>query len=728
MHSVEIKDLEGIGFATASNVYDVYSDSHDKDDFERVIDGLILEKYATEDIKKYIKSLPNNQKRIATLSIVGDDHILWSKINDVLKSGKKGYDHLKEVYFLLRDYVKIADVERKKHGEILTPFKELAEPMVKLVEKYDPDFWKNPNHKVLDSSAGYGTFLILSAYKFMIGLKDWEPDEDKRFKWIVENCLYYGELQAKSVFSWLVAIDPYDEFKTNIYWGSFLTEDFNNHAKNVWGVEKWDLIIQNPPYQEQKDGFVETQQIWPKFVEKSLKLIQCNKYMVMVHPSGWRNVDGSFKGIQRLLKQKQILEISIHDEREGEKTFGATTGYDYYILKNFFGQIKTKISSKYSKGELDLSKFDFVPGDMFDIFDNLIAKINEDKVEILHDYKYEPRKKTMSKNYTSEFRYPCIYTIQKNGSINFRYSNIDKGHFGIPKVIWSNGKASAPIVDMNGNYGLTGFAYGIIDKKENLDKIKISMNSDLFIRLMKSCDMNDGNRFNKRVLSLFRKDFWKIFYNDISEYKMFNIERNDRILIIGCGLSGEGIGENSIQILMNNLVTYKNIRISDYKINDNLLHCSPSFRQIKDFFPVCWGNKFLSRQISIDHLDNQICMEGDDFKSLIEEKYIKIDLLNNDYVKMITDKYDYIELRYVLHFMEFKNNRIGIIKQIYDSLNKNGKIGIQCYYELSKERKDHEKYSFLSDSEIDYLRKNYKCEIRNSEKNGNKYYMIIIEK
>jgi len=97
------------------------------------------------------------------------------------------------------------------------------------------NFGKIKITKFLDSSAGYGTFLILAAYKFMVGLKDEFPDEEERFKWIVENCLYYGELQAKSVFSWLVAIDPYDEYETNIYWGSFLSEDFDKHAKEVLG-------------------------------------------------------------------------------------------------------------------------------------------------------------------------------------------------------------------------------------------------------------------------------------------------------------------------------------------------------------------------------------------------------------------------------------------------------------------------------------------------------------
>lgn len=275
---IKINNVSGISFATSSNIYDVYKESGDKNDFELVLDGVILEKYSDDDdLKKYIKSLPKENKRVATLSLLSDDNVLWSKINELIKEEQPSYQRLKNVYNIIKDYVKIADVERKKHGEILTPFKELAEPMVRLVESYDPEFWKNKNHKVLDSSAGYGTFLILVAYKFMVGLKDVIKDEEERFKWIVENCLYYGELQARSVFSWLVAIDPFDKYKTNIFWGDFLTEDFDKHMKDVWNIQNgWDLIIQNPPY---KNG------VHIHFFNKSFDLLNENKIIIFVHPS-----------------------------------------------------------------------------------------------------------------------------------------------------------------------------------------------------------------------------------------------------------------------------------------------------------------------------------------------------------------------------------------------------------------------------------------------------------
>jgi len=508
---LEITNVNGISFATASNVYDVYENNQDKDIFEDVVDGLIIEKYATNDVKDFINNLPSHKKRVVTLSLIGSDNVLWSKINDILKEGKTGYQRLKDVYFLLRDYVKIADVERKKHGEILTPFKELAEPMVKLVEKYDDKFWKNPNHKVLDSSAGYGTFLILSAYKFMEGLKDWEIDEEKRFKWIVENCLYYGELQAKSVFSWLVAIDPYREYKTNIYWGSFLTKDFDEHAKNVWRVEKFDLIIQNPPYQINIEGNNINKPFWHFFVDKSINLLQNSGKMVMVHPSGWRTVK-SFKQTKNTLISKNLKFIKMHSFKDGQNMFNAAINFDYYYLENKkYEELTEIICEDNTKLTVDISKIEIIPSENIEEIVSLYAKDGEEKVNILANSSYHHTRDYVINDRTDKNIYPCVYTVRSNNTPTFKWSSVnDKGHFDIPKVIFGNG-ASGVIIDIDGKYGMTKFAYAIVDYIENLENIKMTLESEYFIKKIMLFKNSLGDKYNKKMISNFRKDFWKNF-------------------------------------------------------------------------------------------------------------------------------------------------------------------------------------------------------------------------
>lgn len=518
-----IDNIEGINFATASNVYDVYKQSGDRNDFELVLDGLILERYSdNEDIKNYIKSLPKENKRSATLSLLNNDNVLWTKINDLVKRNLSSYERLRSIYNIIKDYVKIADVDRKGKGEIHTPFKELAEPMVKLVEKYDSEFWKNKNHKVLDSSAGYGTFLILAAYKFMVGLKDEFPNEEERFKWIVENCLYYGELQARSAFSWLVSLDPFDKYNTNIFWGDFLSEDFDRYMKEVWKIDKFDLIIQNPPYQEVV-GVKKTQQLWGKFVIKSYNLLKETGYMNFVHPGGWRFITNrsmsDIRMVNSIYKSNKVLYAEFHTYKDGKDIFGAETDYDIVFLKKEKNSGVSNIKTN-TDGMIDVNLKNFgenIPTDNIELYKKLTD--GDEKVNLLYSQSiYETRKNYISKSLDFNFKYPIIYGYPISG-IKFLYSNIDNGHFGISKLILVKASINT-ILDIDGEYGLSQYAAAIVDTKENLIEIKKVIDSDKFKKLkayflgVVSQNTNaaidaTGNMF--KIIREFKKDFWKEF-------------------------------------------------------------------------------------------------------------------------------------------------------------------------------------------------------------------------
>lgn len=207
----------------------------------------------------------------------------------------------------------------------------------------------------------------------------------------------------------------------------------------------------------------------------------------------------------------------MHNEKDGVKYFGATTSFDWYVVKNIDSCIKTKIKDQNDNiSEVNLSKLKFIPNGMFNEILSLVAKEGEETVEILHSYSdYETRKTHMSKVETEEHVYPCIYTTLKNNTINLYWSNTNQnGHFNTPKLIWSNGMASSLQLDHDGIYGLTQFSYAIVDKLENLELIKKVMESDIFMILITACYMSSGDRFNRKVIATFRKDFWKEFLDE----------------------------------------------------------------------------------------------------------------------------------------------------------------------------------------------------------------------
>jgi hypothetical protein len=155
-----------------------------------------------------------------------------------------------------------------------------------------------------------------------------------------------------------------------------------------------------------------------------------------------------------------------------------------------------------------------------------LLTIRKEKVNILHDWSmYETRKIYMNKLKTDNYKYPCIYTITQKDGACYLYSNENKGHFGIPKVIWSNGAGTYPIIDDKGIYGLTQFAYAIVDKKQNLQKIKDAMNNKNFINLMKYLNFKKDNKYNYKIIALFKKDFYKYF---LPKSKSLSLSNNNK--------------------------------------------------------------------------------------------------------------------------------------------------------------------------------------------------------
>lgn len=487
-----------------------------KNQYEELIDKMMIDEVSGLDheISETLKSLSTDKKRMAILSILDGDRDLFLKVKNMMKDDSLGkYHYSKEIVKMLREYVKVGEVEKKAFGEVMTPI-SLVQDMLDTLPK---EVWSNPNLKFLDPCAGCGIFPSVIINRLMYGLKEFEPNEELRYKHIVENQLYVGELQAKNMFLFLCAFDPNDEYSLNVYNGSFLDEGFDNHTREIWGIEKFDVIVMNPPYQELKEGNKKSQPLWDKFVKKSIENCLVEEgYFVAVHPSGWRNVDGMFKETQKLLKSKQVLLLEIHNEKDGLKTFGAETRYDFYCVKNspsnnFLTTIKCQDGTIEN---VNISQMEFIPNGMFvDVF-KLIAKDGEIKVDSIGDSSYHTQRiERIKDEKTLEFKYPCVYHVKNGDKVTLKYSNINnKGHFGIPKLIWSNFRiiSAGSIVDVNGEFGMTQFAYAIIDEPDNLSLIKKAFDSKKFRDLMEVCAGGDSI-INRKAISTFRKDFWKEF-------------------------------------------------------------------------------------------------------------------------------------------------------------------------------------------------------------------------
>jgi hypothetical protein len=423
-------------------------------------------------------------------------------------------DKPKELLELIDSCLKPKHSEKKMFGEVFTPpsliyqkYEALDLNHIKLHKK---SVFSEKKFKWLDNSSGMGNYSIILYLKLMEGLKKEIPNEDERKCHILENMIYMAELNKKNVFICRQIFDVNNNYCLNLYEGDALELD----TDVKWGIKNFDVIIGNPPYQ-QKVGERKTETLWDKFVLKSLSILKENGYLVYVHPSGWRNIDGKFKNIQNEILERNLLYLEIHNEKDGLKTFNSETRYDWYILQNTNVE-NTNTTIKFQDKityTCNVKGLEFIPNGNYDKIMSMIAKPNEECINIIHDYSlYETRKKWMSRIKNDEYKYPCVYTVNSKNEITYYYSSKQHGHYGIPKFIWSNGRISSigSYVDINGDYGLTQFAYAIVDEPNNLYKIKEVFDSKEFRDLMELCAVGQLT-VNYKVISIFKKDFWKEF-------------------------------------------------------------------------------------------------------------------------------------------------------------------------------------------------------------------------
>ena len=237
-------------------------------------------------------------------------------------------------------------------------------------------------------------------------------------------------------------------------------------------------------------------------------------YLVAVHPSGWRNATGAFKNVQNLLKERQMTYLNINNYKKGFETFGAYTDYDYYCLKNVLGtNIKTKIVDIDNEiTEIDISEMPFIPKCNVREVLSLIAKDGEEKINLLFNSMYHHQRPHMNKTQTNEFPYPCAQNVNNEGVVScVWYSNTnERGHFEIPKVIFGR-KNCGVYIDETGEYGMAEDCGAIIDDVENLVFIKKALKSEHFIKNIMGFRESFGDKYSKKIIATFRKDFWKEF-------------------------------------------------------------------------------------------------------------------------------------------------------------------------------------------------------------------------
>jgi len=204
-------------------------------------------------------------------------------------------DKPKELIELINECLKPKDIEKKKFGEVFTPLdfinnKMLFDLETYYKEKYNKNIYEDETLKWGDTTAGMGNFPIAIYYKLMDGLKLKIIDEKERKKHILEKMLFMAEFNKKNCFIIKQIFNISNEFNINLYEGDSLKLDI----KKEFGIDKFDIVIGNPPYNEEfkgKNGYAPA--LYNKFTEFYIDKCSIICYII---PSRWfsggRGLDG----------------------------------------------------------------------------------------------------------------------------------------------------------------------------------------------------------------------------------------------------------------------------------------------------------------------------------------------------------------------------------------------------------------------------------------------------
>lgn len=351
--------------------------------------------------------------------------------------------------------MKPKEIEKKLYGEVFTPIWLVEQMLDKLPKK----LWKNPNLKWFDPCVGIGNFMICVYHRLMEGLKEVIPNEDLRSEHILTKMLYMSELNKKNVY---ICKKMFGK-GANISRGDTLELD----PTKKWGVDRFDVIVGNPPYQPSSNGKKGGKSLWPAFVKYAFEHLWQDGYLCFVHPALWRKPGNE---LHDLMFNKKFLYLSIHSKQDGDKVFKATTRYDWYVIQN-----KTVHNQKFSvrfeddvQQEIELTnEMPCIPNFGWTVFVKCYAMSKKaGGLPAIRSSECHTQREYVSAKKDAVHKYPIINAISQTHGVRFVYSSKPHSDQYAKKVIFSNGEIINPIYD-DGKYGTSE---GGIYIKVNSDK------------------------------------------------------------------------------------------------------------------------------------------------------------------------------------------------------------------------------------------------------------------
>jgi site-specific DNA-methyltransferase (adenine-specific) len=251
-----------------------------------------------------------------------------------------------------------------------------------------------------------GNFPVAIYYKLMEGLKKTFDCEKERKAHILKNMLYMAEINEKNCFIIKEIFGITNDDELNLYHGDSSGLDI----KEKFGIEKIDIVIGNPPYNEElitKKGSATA--LYSTFVKNNID--NCD-LLCFVIPSRWFSGGKGLNTFRKdMLKRNDIVYMKHYDD--ASKIFGNSVsikGGVNYFLKD----TKHNGDCMYNGSMTKLNKYDvFVDSKYYDIIDNVSNSRNLDDIFIGQSYSGINSNDTRLKDVMTNTSMKCYVSQQK---------------------------------------------------------------------------------------------------------------------------------------------------------------------------------------------------------------------------------------------------------------------------------------------------------------------------
>jgi hypothetical protein len=470
--------------------------------------------------------------------------------NQIIRTVKelfmKNIKNNRELSMLIDKYLIPQELEKKSNAEVSTPFKLRQE----MLDKIPVEFWTSIK-KVFEPCAGKGGFIVDIIDRFMNGLEKTIPDEKERYRTIVEECLYFSDINSTNIFVCKLLIDPYNEYNLNYNEGNTL----ELNIKEKWNIEGFDAVIGNPPYEAQKA--TGDNKLYLDFTSYSIKNIYDNALLLFIVPTNIKNyITNQDKNRSYISNFMEIMYLSLNTSN---KYFpNISTYFSYFLIKkNIVKSCQTKTAfmrgKKIENSIITINEKDELPLTLSTKDINLINKVSNliKKQWNTLDIKKALYQKTNKKECTQRIRKSHI----KNGDIKedydetYKYKIIDKinkGHnfpgiyyynnykmldYGKPKIIMCSGGYLMPSLDKEGVYNISdNMLYILINDLSEYEGLTILINS-LLIKYLNKVTMTDNIHGRDLVIKNIKNITLSNIKCENDIYSQLNITKDELELI-----------------------------------------------------------------------------------------------------------------------------------------------------------------------------------------------------